>query len=134
MISPVHMIRYLRSLPVVTAALDNGRVLEEMVDAFAKSMPRRAIVVTSSGGPEWIGRTHNFVRGRQDVKCYGKTVGDAWELNGIVYNALREAGRANMNGKHVISVRPSGGGIQLREPEGDWPFVFTEYMMVISEG
>ena len=41
---------------------------------------------------------------------------------------------STINGKRVVSLYPSGGGTQDYDPDGDWPFVFTEYTLVISEG
>ena len=95
-------------------------------------MPRRAIVVTGSGGPEIPGTTHNLTGGTNDVICYGATLADAWALNGIVYNHLEKIGSLNAGGKHVVSIKPTGAGGQGRHPDGDFPFVFCEYELVIS--
>ena len=41
---------------------------------------------------------------------------------------------STINGKHVTQLSPSGGGVQDYDSDGDWPFVFTEYTLVISGG
>ena len=69
-----------------------------------------------------------------DVLCYGKDVADAWDLNDAVYAELRYNRPLTINGKHVTQLSPSGGGTQDYDSDGDWPFVFTEYTLVISEG
>ena len=57
-------------------------------------------------------------RSRMDVLCYGKDVADAWALNDAVYAELRYNRPLTING----------------DSDGDWPFVFVEYTLVISEG
>ena len=106
---------------------------EIKADNIAGLMPRRAVVITSSGGPEIVG-PNDLARARMDVLCYGKDVADAWELNDAVYAELRYNRPLTINGKHVTQLSPSGGGIQDYDPDGDWPFVFVEYTLVISEG
>ena len=63
-----------------------------------------------------------------------KDVADCWALNDAVYAELRYNRPQTMNGKHVTQLSPSGGGTQDYDSDGDWPFVFTEYTLVISEG
>ena len=142
MISPQHLIAYLQGNATIVAAVGSftlGRhtgvpVLPEISTAIAGLMPRRVVVITSSGGPEIVGVNHDMARARMDVRCYGKDVADCWALNDVVYNELRYAWPRQMNGTKVLSFFPSGGGNQDYDPDGDWPFVFTEYTMVISEG
>ena len=138
MITPEHLTAYLRAHPGVSAAVgavgtNSLPITGELKGALAALMPRRAIVVTSSGGPELPGRNHDLARGRMDVRCYGKTISDAWALHNDVYQVLRRGGRRAMNGQQMVTVRPSGGGIQDRGPEGDWPFVFSEYTLTMTE-
>ena len=142
MISPEHLIAYLKGNAAIAAAVGTVRIgqyvglpiLEELTAPVAAMLPRRAIVVTGSGGPEIIGTTHNLTGGTNDVICYGATLADAWALNGIVYNRLEHIGSLNAGGKHVVSIKPTGAGGQGRHPDGDFPFVFCEYEMVISGG
>ena len=106
---------------------------EIKADNIAGLMPRRAVVITTSGGIEIVG-PNDLARARMDVRCYGKDVADAWALNDAVYAELRYNRPSAINGKHVTQLSPSGGGIQDYDSDGDWPFVFTEYTLVISEG
>ena len=106
---------------------------EIKADNIAGLMPRRAVVITTSGGPEIMGE-NDLARARMDVRCYGKDVADCWALNDAVYAELRYNRPQTINGKRVVSLYPSGGGTQDYDPDGDWPFVFTEYTLVISEG
>ena len=143
MINPGYLINYLKATPVIADAVNERGALtvggqtgtpifNELIASLAAEMPRRAIVVTGSGGPEIIGTTHNLTGGTNDVICYGKTLADAWALNGIVYNHLQHIGSLNAGGKHVVSIKPTGAGGQGRHPDGDFPFVFCEYELVIS--
>ena len=38
-----------------------------------------------------------------------------------------------INGKNVAQLSPSGDGTQDYDSDGDWPFVFVEDTLVISE-
>ena len=142
MISPEHLIAYLKGNAAIAAAVgmmtSGGHtgipIIPELPTPVAEFLPRRAIVVTGGGGPEIPGTTHNLTGGTNDVICYGKTLADAWALNGIVYNHLEKIGSLNANGKHVVSIKPTGAGGQGRHPDGDFPFVFCEYELVISGG
>ena len=137
MIAPQHLITYFRAHNAVSGAVGTAGgglpIVGEMNGAIAALMPRRAIVVTASGGPEILGLNHDLAQGRMDVRCYGATLADAWELNDVVYEVLRYNGRRAMNGKTVHAIWPSGGGIQGRDQDVDAPFVFTEYTMIIAE-
>ena len=143
MIPPKHLIAYLRAHQTILDAVgtvssggaDRIPIIGEMPSntPWGTHMPRRLIVVMASGGPDVVGRNHDVRRGRQDVVCYGEDVADAWELSEIVYHDLRYGGRRRMGTVPVKSVVPSGGGIQSRTPNGNWPYVFTEYTVVIDD-
>ena len=142
MISPQHLIAYCQANAAIAAAVGSVTVrgvagvpvlAEIKADNIAGLMPRRAVVVTSSGGPVIVG-PNDLAKSRMDVLCYGKDVADAWALNDAVYAELRYNRPLTINGKHVTSLYPSGGGTQDYDSDGDWPFVFTEYTLVISEG
>ena len=137
MISPGHLIAYCGSNPAILTAVGSipqgALVLPEISTVMAGLMPRRVVVITSSGGPEIVG-PNDLARARMDVRCYGAFVGEAWALNDAVYAELRYNRPLTINGKHVVSLYPSGGGTQDYDSDGDWPFVFTEYTLVISEG
>ena len=140
MISPEHLIEYLRANAKVSAAVgtvsiegvDVVPIVSEISKPLPQLMPRRIIVVTYGGGPDLPGRNHDLARGTMDVRSYGRTVADAWALNDVVYATLRYKGRRSMNGKQVLSVRPVGGA-QGRDRVGGWPFVWTSYSLVITE-
>ena len=142
MIDPRYLIDYLRTEDVVADAVGDFTagtatyipIVGEIRDPLWENMPRRAILVISAGGPEPPGRNNDLLIGRQDVRCYGKDVDDAWKLNQVVYEHLRYGGQRTMGGKVVVNIRPTAGGIQQRDFYTDWPFVVTEYTMVLSEG
>ena len=138
MISPEHLIAYLKTVTDITdvvGTVDGSHVpiVGELDKALGAYMPTKAIIVTAVPGPELQGNTHNLSRGRMDVRGYGKTVAEAWKVANAVYNHFRHRPRAAMNGKTVISFRTDGGGTQGYDPEGDWPFVFLEYIMVMRD-
>ena len=142
MISPEHLIAYLKGNAAIAAAVGTitlgghtgTAILDELIAGAAGQLPRPLIVVSGGGGPEIEGTTHNLTGGTNDVVCYEYTMARAWRLNQVVYNHLEKIGSLNANGKHVVSIKPTGAGGPGRHPDGDFPFVFCEYELVISEG
>lgn len=141
MISPEYLKVYLRGRAdvqnevgtITIGSTSYVAVTAETLQTLAKVMPRKLIHVKSAGGPAEPGRNHDIVTGRMDVRCFGKTTAEAWSVHDVVYGVLRyEGSRSNMNGKMVYSIYPSAGGIDLREPEGGWPYVWTQYTMTMS--
>ena len=143
MISPEHLIKHLQANAIIAAAVGTATVkgltgvpvlAEIKTDNIAGQMPRRAVVITTSGGIEIVG-PNDLARARMDVRCYGAHMADAWLLNDAVYGELRYNRPLTINGKHVTStLRPVVAGYRITTADGDWPFVFTEYTLVISEG
>ena len=141
MISPQHLIAYCQANAAIAAAVGTVTVggytgipiAKTITTAFAGLMPRKVILITASGAPEIVG-PNDLARSRMDVRCYGFNEDEAWALNGAVYAELRYNRPLTINGKHVTQLSPSGGGTQDYDSDGDWPFVFVEYTLVISEG
>lgn len=141
MISPRYLVAYLRGTAVITDAVgtvtigddDLLPIVSEIDAPLTSVMPRRAIQVTSAGGPAVDGRTNTLTVGRQDVKCYGRTIGEAWALHDVVYNHLRYSGQKTMSDRQVIATRPTAGGMQDREKDTDWPYVWMEYTITLNE-
>ena len=78
MISPEHLIAYLKTVSDITAVVgtvggSHVPIVGELDKALGAYMPTKAIIVTSSqADPELQGNTHNLSRGRMDVRCYGE--------------------------------------------------------------
>ena len=155
MIDPKYLIDYLRSQTAIVDAVGtinvNGKtglpIVRRITNTpLAPLMPRRAIAVKSAGGPAPDSPRIDITTGRMDVQCYGETIGDAWYLHGIVYEYLRYGGQRTMGGqrtrngqptmdaRQVITIRPTAGGIDMHDRDTDWPFVWMEYTMTLSEG
>ena len=143
MIDPKYLIDYLRSQTAIVDAVGtitvDGKtalpILHRITNTpLAPLMPRRAIAVKSAGGPAPDSPRIDLTTGRQDVQCYGRTIGEAWYLHGIVYEHLRYGGQRTMGGLQVITIRPTAGGIDMHDRDTDWPFVWMEYTMTLSEG
>ena len=138
MISPEHLIAYLKTVTDITDVVGNGGRQPCSHCGGVNQGPWRLHAHQGNHRyqhrrPELQGNTHNLSRGRMDVRGYGKTVAEAWDVANAVYNHFRHRPRAAMNGKTVISFRTDGGGTQGYDPEGDWPFVFLEYIMVMRD-
>jgi len=100
----------------------------------ADDMPRAAIVLRPMGGPgtEWL-RT---VDQRIDIACYGATPAAAYSLALLVYDALawltkRSIGSGATGGK-VYRVVPELSPLSLTDPDTDWPYAVTTFLVTTS--
>lgn len=109
------------------ASLVGSRVFGiELPKAETQHMPRKAIVVKQSGG---IG-SRDYIRHsnpRIDVFCYGETPYEARKLRREVYDVLQQLKRTVINSTLVHWFNPSGGPLDLRDPETQWSLCFESY-------
>lgn len=106
-----------------TAAQVGTRVFGgELPPAETASMPRKAIVLTPSGGTSITGGS--FVEAdtrRIDLTSYGATRREAEQLLSIAETALRQARRAVFGGVLIHWAQSAGGPFGGRESNFAWP-------------
>lgn len=128
---PLIMLRtYLLSVATITAITGTRIYNEELPAAETAAMPRPAIVLSAAGGPgsEWI-RT---LETRVDVRCYGAKPIDARALAFLIYDALAWATPRDMGTGRTYKVEPETMPLSLRDPDTDWPFATTSYLVTTS--
>ena len=91
-----------------------------------------AVVVRYSGGPR-VGGYLPLSRDRLDVKCYGRTPREADDLHRAVHGYLKQLRRTTRDGAVIHSVSPAGGRLSTRDPDTDWPYVFSSWSMRAAE-
>lgn len=97
------------------------------------SMPRKAIVLTPSGGG-FIGSGYQeYGDIRVDLHCYGETPKEANDVWRAVHPALKQLRRALQGPCLLHWARPAGGPLTLRDPDADWPFTLATYQILVAE-
>jgi hypothetical protein len=115
------------------AALCSTRVFaSELPKAEASSMPRECVVLVGSGGVERFA-TDTIQRPRVDVYSYGQTFSVARQVDRAVYSALKALMRKRIGEVLIHSVGLSGGPLQLRDGDGDWPVQMRSMTVAADE-
>lgn len=128
---PLIMLRtYLLTVSAIATAVANRIYNEELPAAEASLMPRPAIVLSAAGGPgsDWL-RT---LETRVDVRCYGAKPIDARALAFLLYDTLAWASPRDMGSGRAYKVEPETMPLSLRDPDTDWPFATTSYLVTTS--
>ena len=128
------IIDLLTSDPVVLHAVGEITVYGETVPAitgeidgeWAKSMPRRMVLVREAGGLQKTG-VGPLSWPRFDVRCYGEDPGGIWdasELSRQIFNRL--FGKVN-RATGVVAVTLNAGPTSGREPDTGWAYNLRTY-------
>jgi hypothetical protein len=130
----VALIAYLRSNAALTVLIGTRVFGAELPENQVAFMPQRSVVLRRAGGGLLMGegymRLGDF---RLDVTCYGETPYQASQVNLALYEALKQM-RRNVQGSALLHwANPSGGGIALRDPDAEWPLVFSSWQVLASE-
>lgn len=121
---------YLKT-PAVLHTLLAGRVFGgELPPAETALMPRKALVVKSSGGVSLTGGS--FVEadtGRVDLFAFGETPIEAARVMREAALAMRRLRRSIHAGVLIHWANPAGGAIPGREPQTEWPREFQSFQV-----
>ena len=94
----------------------------------------RAIVVVKQAGGGMLGLAYQqYGDIRADVACYGSTPFNASALYGAVYDALKELRREVYASTLLHWAQSSARGTQGRDPDLDWPVVFSSWQVLAAE-
>lgn len=121
------------------AALVTGRVFGFVLpEDEAGDMPRKCVVLAPAGGRS-LGPSARSYSGfgtlRVDVKHYGETANEAYKVELAVWEAMKFSRRYGVAGEGGIFWATVEGGPTgpLHEPDVQWPFFLTTYLVRISE-
>lgn len=117
------------------AAQVGTRVYAEYLDASQNaSMPRKVVVLKSTGGPGGI--LPAIGRQRVDIRCYGETVYEARKVYRTVYDAMRYSLSRVAQGDTLLhQALPESEGLSLIETgggNGDWPFIQSSWLVTVA--
>ena len=124
------VVEVLRADASITALAGSRVYGGELPNGEVQSMPRPAIVLRATGGGS-LGpgaRSYSPWRvNRLDIFCYGGTPYEGAELHDAVYSAMTQLWQTVAAGTVLKNASVSGGPIQTRDPDTDWPYTLGIY-------
>ena len=97
------------------------------------NMPQKCIVVAGSGGPDNGRSRMRFNKIRIDIKGYGTTLENSWDVFNAAQQALKQMTRTKQGTALLYDADVAGGPVQLRDNDLDWPLVFGSFNVSIAE-
>lgn len=99
----------------------DGRVfVDDLPTTENEYMPRKAIVIRSSGGPEMTGYNHNLTL-RYDVLSFGATRYEAGEVDAAAAEAFHYLRRRVVSDTLLHTAVIGGGSQTFKMAETGWP-------------
>ena len=95
-------------------------------------MPQACIIMTNSGGAGTGLGARSLVpwtNTRIDIRCYAHTTYETTQIHWEVYRALMAVGRQLVGATLVYDFVVTGGPINNRDPDTDWPFTMSVFDM-----
>ena len=111
----------LENTSAITALTSTRIYGMEVPQSQHNSMPQQAVIVKPAGNP---GGAHGYMRygkTRLDIWCLGATFYDAAQVYREVYPRLKHVNRETIGSVVVHDYTPTGGPLQLQDPETRWP-------------
>lgn len=127
------VISFLEADAAVAALVDGGIFGVELPRTEVPNMPRKNIVIQSSGGGGFTADYLDVSPLLFDAFCYGQTHFQADRLRREVYQSLKRMRRNVTNSVLLHWIQPAGGFLTLRDPDAGWPIAFQSFQLLFSE-
>lgn len=136
------LISYLLAQSEVAALVGTRVFGMELPDVEATSMPRKCVLINSAGAAVFgmAARSEIPLDSRtKDVRCYGETPYEASRVYNAVNLALKRLRRrlvtppGGLGAVLLYSATKIGGPAALREPETEWPVLFSSYNVLVAD-
>jgi hypothetical protein len=116
-------------------AITQGRIFAgELPASVTPAMPTTAVVISRAGGLGAIGRAYQqYGDFRVDVRCYGATPKAADDVWRRLQPALKQLRRQVVTGCLLHWARQGGGPMPMRDPDTDWPSIFSAWQVLAAE-
>ena len=89
------------------------------------------ILITNAGGNHNEGHAR-IISPRFSIRCYAKTPVLAERLDGEVFRVMQYGGKGRYKGNTVLSAQCESYGIPVREPDSDWVYFSSAYIVEMS--
>jgi len=134
MSDPVSAIVAILKADSAVSALAGTRVYgEELPQAEADAMPRKGVVIRSSGGVSPVRGRMRHTGGRVDAICWAETPYQANLLNRAVFDALKSVLRRRValdaGGVLIHWIEDASGPLSLRDADTNWPAVTQSFQI-----
>lgn len=135
MVDPILALRSFYLADPDVAAFVGTRVFGgDLPASEAQHMPRQALIIQDAGSLGVFGESNNFGDLRIDLKCYGATPYQAWQVRQAVKQASKHRLlRVVSEGVLLHWARQAGGTGHLRDADTGWPFHVTSWQVLASE-
>lgn len=132
---PVGALLYLLKADEDVAALVEDRIyVPELSKATGNIMPINCIVMSRAGGTGVGSISYLPIRHqRVDIKCYGTTPYQSTLVYWSTHKALKGIDRRVIDLCLLHWAMEEVGPMDLREPEEDWPFTFSSWVVMAAE-
>ncbi len=129
------LIAHLKTDSALSALVGTRIYGDELPRTDTDSMPRKAVVLTPSGGgsPPYAQATLRLEVQRIDVFCYGETLFQANAVRRAVHGALRAMQRVTISSVLLHWARPAGGSITGRDPVTEWAVIWASWQVMSDE-
>lgn len=113
--------------------VSSGRIYgTELPKDDAAPMPRQALVLKPSGGPQPVRGYQELAGQRIDLRAYGATPFDAQEAERVTFEPLNQLVRVVYESVLIHSATPAGGFITGRDADTDWPLTVRSWQILFA--
>ena len=126
---------YLQNTSEISSVVGTRIFVSEIPKSEIVNMPR-ACAVLGFGGGGLLTSGQSFVPvsdRRIDVRCYGRTPFEAWQVQAPIHNALKFMPRTTIGGAALLWASLDTAEQQLRDPDMEWPFIFSSWQVLVAD-
>jgi hypothetical protein len=106
----------------------------QLPDREIISMPRQTVVVRGAGGSILFGNDFMELGDvRLDIFNYGATPREADATAWIVHRVMKHSKRYTAANGLFHWAKPTNSGMNLRDPDTEWPYVLSSWQVLVSE-
>lgn len=126
---------YLQGVSDVSSAVGTRVFVSEIPNSEEVNMPRACAVLAMGGGGLLLNAGSYLPVGdrRLDVRCYGRTPYEAWQVYAAVHNALKFMTRTTVGGATLFWATLDAAEQSLRDPDVHWPFIFSSWQVLVAD-
>ena len=102
---------------------------QELPRSELANMPRKCLVISSSGGGRGHIQATTYRQVRVDVRCYGESPKQAMDLHIATDTTLLDIERVAQGNTFIYDAVLETGALSLRDPDLDYAYVSAPYLL-----
>lgn len=128
------LLSFLKGDTDVAALIGRQAFGGELPKSAIATMPSACVVLAHGGGAGAFGGGGQAYGDRRvDVRAYGATQHEAASVWNAVYAALKNLEHDDAARCHILWAKEAGGPIPLRDPDREWPYMWSSWQVLMSE-